>query len=481
MTVSESGAFTHGRNAAAGHEPRHRGGRRCGRKRGIPVSVRPERSPVMKSWIPFRHLNLRVPLRFKILVSLLCVVTAAVTVITFTMASLFHDDKKTYIHDLTSVIALHMSSEADALLRGYRAKLLVVSRLMEEKEMPQEQKTGLIKKLFEDFREFVLITRYKEGGEDVTVYDTRAFEEAGLTRDAFTRHFRDHPLPLDDIRAGKIFIENSTLSDKLLTFTLTVAVPSHEKETRPPVIAAVVRLDDLLKLAGRTKVFETFVIDGSGRLLAHSDPNKVAGRSEMGGLPDMKNLKSPQSLGTTAEYSHGGIDMVGGFSWIDFGGLVAGVQIPESTAYLTAKSLFKYLLAVALLLLIGSAMLSLFWSRRLTKPIEKLSNVTELVGRGEFDIQIEAPSGDEIGELAHSFNHMASELKHRETALQDAHAQLIQSEKMAAFGQLGAGIAHEVKPLAGILGYAQLSLQKSGRGESAPHQSQGYRKRDEKM
>jgi signal transduction histidine kinase len=37
----------------------------------------------------------------------------------------------------------------------------------------------------------------------------------------------------------------------------------------------------------------------------------------------------------------------------------------------------------------------------------------------------------------------------------------VQSEKLAAFGQLGAGIAHEVKnPLAGILGYAQLTLRK---------------------
>jgi signal transduction histidine kinase len=60
---------------------------------------------------------------------------------------------------------------------------------------------------------------------------------------------------------------------------------------------------------------------------------------------------------------------------------------------------------------------------------------------------------------------MASELRARDTALAVAHAQLVQSEKMAAFGQLGAGIAHEIKnPLTGISGCAQLALMQTEAG-----------------
>jgi signal transduction histidine kinase len=141
--------------------------------------------------------------------------------------------------------------------------------------------------------------------------------------------------------------------------------------------------------------------------------------------------------------------------------LLATIQVPTSVVFLTAQDLLSNLMIGALILFALAATASLFFARRLTRPLEHLSNAARKVGKGQFDVTVTSESDDEIGALSNSFNQMTVELRERDTKLEGANAALIQSEKLAAFGQLGAGIAHEVKnPLAGILGYAQLTLRK---------------------
>ncbi|WP_224961902.1 ATP-binding protein [Geomonas subterranea] len=396
--------------------------------------------------------RLKFPLRFKMLLSQLLVVSVVLSLITFTMANLFQADKTAYIHDLTSTMVLHTAEEANTLVAGYTEKLRLFSRLMGDQEMAGREQA--LQGLFEEFGEFVMVSRTGADGEQ-NVYDQEALAGAGVTPEQLLSYRENHPIPPEPPGAGPR-LELSTVAPGLPTLTLTITGPAAKGE-EPVVASGVIRLDRLQRLASRSRVFGTFLVDASGRYLAHADRRRIGESVQATWWGKVRG--TPRLSGLTLEYPLGERAMVGGFSRTEIAGMTVGVQIPKSAAFLTSRALLADLLILTLVLLGGAALLSQFWSRRLTRPIEKLSEATRMVGQGRFEIEVPAVSGDEIGALAGSFNRMAQELKQREQALKDLYGQLVQSEKMAAFGALGAGIAHEVKnPLAGILGITQLSL-----------------------
>lgn len=406
-------------------------------------------------------------IRLKLLLTMLLVVTAVVSAITFTIVNLFQKDKTTYIFDLTSVVALHMAEEADTTLKNYNEQLKVFSNALLADEIPESEREAFIKRLFETFEDFISVSVYDaQGGEAeithrrVAVYDAAKLAEAGIDKEAFARYRAEHPIPIERVKPGESLLRNSTLSPKLPSFTL-VLLHQEAGPAEPLVVAAEIHLRRLLGLGGKSKVFDTFLVDAQGTLLSHPKVESVFKRENVSHVPVVKAFMQGKGLAGTLEYPVGGKEFLGAYARIDFGGLGAIVQIPKEVAYLTAKELINTLMAVALGVLGFSAVVSLIWSRGMTRPIQKLSAATRVVATGDFNVQVEVNSQDEIGLLAGSFNQMASELKTREEALKAAQAALVQSEKMSAFGQLSAGIAHEVKnPLAGILGYAQLALRK---------------------
>lgn len=90
---------------------------------------------------------------------------------------------------------------------------------------------------------------------------------------------------------------------------------------------------------------------------------------------------------------------------------------------------------------------SVFLGRLVTEPLNKFVEFTKVLGRGEFGKRVDVRSGDEIGELAESFNSLSMELKTVRDKMEEAYAytHLLQAEKLSSIGQISAGLAHELK------------------------------------
>jgi len=133
----------------------------------------------------------------------------------------------------------------------------------------------------------------------------------------------------------------------------------------------------------------------------------------------------------------------------------------------------RHFILVAIAALAGCLVMVSLIARRITLPIERLTEGARSLARGELETRIDVQSRDELGTLAQAFNDMAAslaanraeltqtnqELSRANDHMQTMQEQLLRSERLAAIGQLAAGVSHEIdNPVGIILGHAELLL-----------------------
>ena len=185
------------------------------------------------------------------------------------------------------------------------------------------------------------------------------------------------------------------------------------------MIATVVDLQFLIRRlqeVSRTGL-TPYVVDAQGRLVAAISPDFVTGQN-MKNLEIVRNFVdegSKAQLAATKEFTMAEgrqqVDMLGTYSPVTALDWAVVVQKPRLEAYSGVYQMQHTARLLALLAVLASMMVSIYAARRITNPLEVLTESSRAIARGDFSKRVELKSRTEIGELAATFNTMSEELQ----------------------------------------------------------------------
>ena len=215
------------------------------------------------------------------------------------------------------------------------------------------------------------------------------------------------------------------------------------------------------------------IVDGSGSVVAHSDPSRVGERlpdgDDLASLTAASGLTQLRSVYQTERMLEWRQPMLLGDTPF------AEVRVGQSTLLIrqsltTALKPFAFAAVVALVI---AVIVAVSLAQIVVRPIHVIRSGLSRLGRGDLGATLDL-KGDEFKELGDVFASLTNQLK---AAIPDSakRSQLVElSRRVTALGRLTAGVAHEVKnPLNAMTIHLELLKQKlnTGAGPDAtdPH------------
>jgi len=187
------------------------------------------------------------------------------------------------------------------------------------------------------------------------------------------------------------------------------------------MIASVVDLQFLIRRLQEVSIsgggLTPYVVDAQGRLVAAATPEFATGQ-------DMKNLEIVRNFvdgGNKAQFvptmeftvrnGKNNVEMLGTYSPVMPLDWAVVVQKPQREAYRDVFEMQGTARLLAIVAVLISILVSIFAARRITNPLEVLTQSSRALARGDFSQRVHLWSRTEIGELAQTFNTMSEELE----------------------------------------------------------------------
>jgi len=210
-------------------------------------------------------------------------------------------------------------------------------------------------------------------------------------------------------------------SGKSARTVMLVSTPVMYQERFLGMIASVVDLGFLIRRLQEIEGggLSPYVVDSEGRLVAGTSSQYATGQ-DMTNLEIVRNFVEQggkaQMVAATHEFTmvtgKHSVIMLGTYSPVTNLDWAVVAQKPRDEAYSSVYEMQRSARILAIFAIGLSIGVGIIAARRITNPLEVLTESSHAIARGDFSQRVALKSRTEIGELASTFNFMSEELEH---------------------------------------------------------------------
>ena len=192
-----------------------------------------------------------------------------------------------------------------------------------------------------------------------------------------------------------------------------------------------------------TNLAYCYVTDPAGKIIYHSESNKMGNSSQSPLLTRVLAKMAPQQpsyVDTKSANIEIGIPLWDTEMKEIMGGIFMG--IPKSVIVEKLGAVNTIFLSLGLVLAMAMAVVWFVVSRKLVSPLHEMSDFAEVVAKGDFSRELQPKSSDEVGALANKLNEMVRDLRDK-VGLQASYEKLRELDQLKS--QFFANVSHELR------------------------------------
>jgi HD-GYP domain-containing protein (c-di-GMP phosphodiesterase class II) len=315
--------------------------------------------------------------------------------------------------------ARSLSQQVSTYLKSLQSQTIAIARTLEV-DTPRDQFAAKVARI----REVDGLKRYVEGTSNfvsVSVVDVRGSGARSgvqlsepiieqLQTEGVLRGLQDNPM-----------VSHPVVSTSLQEPVMVLAEPIRPGGGGPQgvvlVVASLGPLWNTTRQMGQEGLFDVYVVDGRGWLVAHSDPARLQGDLDVSGVEIVRQfIESQGRAGATVPFTIQDakgkvVKMLGTYAAVPESSWGVIVQVEEDKAYYSAIQMRYQSLALVALVTIAAIVFGTLFAGQISHPIQALARGARRLASGDYDTRVSVKSRNEVGVLADTFNQMGDEIQ----------------------------------------------------------------------